>query len=51
MEHIIPQSHKELLQEILKQMIMENDPEATFVEYQDPPDPEPETPVIGGPIK
>lgn len=47
MEHIIPQSHKELLQRILEELIKQRDSDPQFIEHHDPPEPEPEPPVIG----
>ena len=47
MEHIIPQSHKELLQRILEELIKQRDSDAEFVEYEDPPLPAESEPEIG----
>ncbi|GAI85752.1 unnamed protein product [marine sediment metagenome] len=47
MEYELPTSHKELLQEILKQLVLTNDPEASFREKVPEPDPEPQPKTIG----
>ena len=43
MDYIMPDSHLELLQMILKELVLVRDQEAVFVpvEHEDPPEPEP----------
>lgn len=43
MDHIMPDSHLELLQLILKELILVRDQDAVFVpiEHEEPPPPEP----------
>lgn len=43
MEHIIPNVPKDILQNILKELILNRDPEAAFVQATDPIEPTPPT--------
>jgi len=50
MVHILPQSHKELLQAILRCLILQADQDATFVEYEPPIEVKPELDGFGRPV-
>ncbi len=50
MEYTVPQSHKELLQAVLKELITARDTEATFKEYEPPSEIKPDLDGFGRPI-